>query len=400
MSDTPSKINLKQTIDNLFQQNPVLGRFIGGTLVGGGAASLVGLLAHLQDEQRKEKLYDSTAFDDQVIYLKKKKHEDDGQTKLATAEKPSIFEDAFTLAAPFAGLYAGYSVIRKLIHERKKQQLQKELDEAQVSYYEHIVDPDPKAKIKRSNDARMTPTQKAMKERGVSFDTSDINLLSVPMAATLLLALATAKATPKVLDKYSPPPKIKRKEIMPKKVLIAPDDEDDELIEKDASDAEVELMLRTISGDKDRFSLSGLDGILGHIGEGKIDELREAIEHGGVDSAFAISKSSSMNDFDSARSCLAFKLAGCDPFISEAIKPIVAAEIYNMSPSLVYATAQLTEDQCDNLTKLAQCAIYALREAELGISGSVENEELSKRASTEVYSANKLNEIVEDLLKI
>lgn len=359
---------------------------LGGLLFGGSGAALAALLQSIKEEERKSKLYNNTSFDDSIIYVKDKQK----NTKKASG----YITEGSNIATLLGSSGVGYYLVRKALHNRRLKRLQEELDKSQEVYYEEIL-LDKSASDRRL--LRLAELDDSSREKAIDPKTRNIRL-GVPspkespvgwaLGALGLLSMATMYATPKLLGRYRPKPELP--EFKPtKRIVKIKDDEgeDDDELEKNSSFVtpdEYELCLRTLCGDVKRANASGFAGLVNHVANGNIQDIRDAIEHGGISSMFSVIEKAEQNN-SIEKKAYAYKLISEDPLVSEALRPLIGAELYDMSPALVKVASENIHDYEEGLLPFVKFAMSEIRKADMPdlhrICSDVNTDNITKTSS-------------------
>ena len=184
-----------------------------------------------------------------------------------------------------------------------------------------------------------------------------------------LLALASAYGTNVVLDKFNPRAvtgklgtggkAIRRR--MPKKIVLdRPGDDNDKTLyerrtEHDLAADEIENMLRTATAS-DMAKQSSINDVVNGIAAGRFDEIKTATAQVGVDHACNILQG--VGEAPKIAKELAIGVLARDPMLKEAFAPLIAAEVYDMSPSMCSLVRGYSKEQGKALQKIA-CLLSA-----------------------------------------
>jgi hypothetical protein len=262
-----------------------------------------------------------------------------------TTDNPGAVDYFLRGAGALGAGYLGYKGITGLYDKVREQALAEEMDSAQRAYIGALHD---KKDEERAKYASVGAGVGAM---GLGVGT--------------LLALASAYGTNVMLDKFNPKPvagklgvggrAIKRR--MPKKIVVdRPGDKDDDVLyerrtEHDLAADEIENMLRSAVADPGLAKKSSINDILNGIAGGRIEEIKSATSTLGVNHACNIVNG--IGEAPTIAKELAIGILSRDPMLKEAFAPLVAAEVYDMSPALCALTSNFTRGQGAALQKIA-----------------------------------------------
>jgi hypothetical protein len=144
---------------------------------------------------------------------------------------------------------------------------------------------------------------------------------------------------------------------MPKKIVVdrKGDENDDVLYERrtehDMAADEIENMLRAATADPGLAKKSSVNDVLNGIAGGRIEEIKTATATLGVDHACNIV--TGIGEAPTIAKELAIGILSRDPMLKEAFAPLIAAEVYDMSPSLCALARTFTHGQGAALQKIA-----------------------------------------------
>jgi hypothetical protein len=267
------------------------------------------------------------------------------ETTAPTVDDPGTFDYFLRGAGALGAGYLGYKGVTGLYDKVREQALAEEMDSAQRAYIGALHDKKDEERTKYANYGAL----------------AGAGALSVGA----LLAMASAYGTNVMLDKFNPKPvtgklgvggrAVKRR--MPKKIVVdRKGDENDEVLyerptEHDTAADEIENMLRAATADRGLAKKSSVNDILNGIAGGRIEEIKSATSTVGVNHACNIV--SGIGEAPTIAKELAIGILSRDPMLKEAFAPLIAAEIYDMSPSLCALARTFTPGQGAALQKIA-----------------------------------------------
>lgn len=292
-----------------------------GLSLGLGTAGIASYLNYLKDLKRQQQLYADTSFDDDTLFVKKKKPQNKKASEDINWENPLGLgrhpNDAARTLAFLGSSAAGYYGLRRLFKDQKKKRLQKELDNLQVAYYGDLIN------------------KKASTSPLISWQSS-------PWLAAALVTMGTAGLIPKFLDKQFPAPKTSDPVRRPKRIEIIEEDEEDtesELYkESSINDIEYENLFRTVLADKNVAKISGFNDVVNYIANGNIKKAEQLICQDPEQLFKAASNASEGTEF---RRQMAITYMSTHPTFQEVLGPYAAAEVFEMSPVIVKTAHEL-----------------------------------------------------------
>lgn len=323
-------------------------------LAGGGAGvalgsgvSLGNYMNNLHERSLKRK---STTDDDDTIFLDIPRN----MGKQASASSTTV---AASILATLLGTTAGYSGVRRLYQSERRKQLQREHDAAQRSYFLNVIDPQG---IHNELDPQV---KEASIFSGVT---------GTVLAAMILSGLGTGYVTNKILDKTFPPLKPPNDgHVRPSRVVIrsqptTTDDKDGMVKVKEASEEDeisaeaIEHLIRTVIGEEKRASDSGFGDLIHAVAQGRADEILDHIDLG-IDTVFELVKGASEKPVSKLDKAVAISWLSHDPAMSTALQPILAAEVYDMSPTFCKLARHLDEEDAKDLVGVVESIVYEVR---------------------------------------
>jgi hypothetical protein len=317
---------------------PTVIRFLlGGGAVGIGAGAGTSLLNHLRSLERKSSKESDTSFDDDTLFVNVP-----GQTKKAFVSLDSSGEHADSSATTTAKILAAllgtglaYNTTRNIYINKRKKQLQQEVDQLQNIHLRGLID-------QREWD----------KQASIFKDTA-----GAAAAASLLTALGSAAVTNKILSHYMPgyekSPNMGPRRVVVRRVPVTNSSRDgmDKTIPveevEDVTQQELENLIRLKQASAGKGELNDL---LCAVAQGRLDEVVKVAKDSGIESALDLvegtSKAAAINPY--AKDMAVTAVAG-HPFLGEAIAPLVAADFYDMAGSFckVASAPEFSEIELD-----------------------------------------------------
>jgi len=343
-----------------------MGKYLGGgALTGAGLAGLLNLIKNTKQQisEREE----DTSLDDDVLYVKGRK----SRSKSATTDvvgrdyipsKPTYVNDNGTnkflnLALGITGVVGGYAGVRKMYKSIKERQLQDELDDAQVAYITglHTKREDQKTKYASFDKEALTGT-------GDSGSTASAGVLS----ALAMLALASGVISYKTLDESFPARRKTGEKPIGGKPIKAFRPKEVKILGRrnkviDAVDTEtggntqveeLENLIRTTAADPGVSKAAGFDDLISAVADNRGAEIKEGLSIG-IDHVFDLVKGAAKKEIPIVNKELAICAIARDPMLKAAFGPVFASEYAHMSPSFFDAAAALSEEEKNNLCKVA-----------------------------------------------
>ncbi len=305
----------------------------GGLAVGAGVGGVTSLVNHYKTMNDKARAAEDTSGDDDVLYVNLKR-----PVKTASSEMAKALGMA---GAPVTGLL-GYKMVRDLYQKFKREQLQKELDEAQNTYLD-----------------TMAPAEKQATTAG---DTNWDLLLRSPIVVALLTAAGTGVLADRVMDKNFPAPKSPAG-MRPKRLVFRDHPETpEEVAEKQASedlDDGYEGLLRTVLEFPEVAAHSELPDLVKCAAAGLVGELLEASDKG-IEHLWGFAKQAAATCQKEDRN-LAIGWLVRDPELSEAVKLAAAIEFANACPTIMALARGADVETQEELVKLASEYCRAVR---------------------------------------
>lgn len=316
----------------------------GGAMAGAGAASVVSLLRYLQDLRTRaaQSQRPDTAWDDDVVYVNlpnRQKAASDGSNTAATF--------AFGGLGGLLGTILSYNLVRDLYHKQRKRQLQSDIDKAQQIYLD-----------------RLSPVKSA----GGQFSTLTKGVGGAWLLA-LLTTLGSAVVSNRVLSAKYPAIKPPNRD-KPRKVVIrrtpagAPAEETVENV--DGTPEATEALLRNHLANKAASAASGMADLVAAASHGRCNEILTALRDAGLDGMFAVVKGASAVESPLFKRDLAVTWVAARPGLSEAVRPLLAAEFQAAHPGEYDTICKLAAHDSDvvqeQLAVLAQLALEVNRD--------------------------------------
>ena len=322
-----------------------VGRMLaGGAMAGAGTASAVSLLRYLQDLRQRaaQTQRPDTAWDDDVVYVNlpgRPKRASDGSNTAATY--------AFGGLGGLLGTILSYNLVRDLYHKQRKRQLQGDIDKAQQIYLD-----------------RLSPVKSAAGQ----FSTLTKGIGTAGLLA-LLTTLGSAVVANRVLSAKYPALKSPNRD-KPRKVVIrrldsgAPAEETVERV--DGTPEATETLLRNHLANKEASSVSGFADLVAAVSHGRSAEVLDALADGGLDGLFAVVKGAAVKESALFQRDLAATWVAAQPGMSEAVRPLLAAELQAAHPGEYDVVCKLASSDSEiigeQLSVLAQLAVEVNRE--------------------------------------
>lgn len=333
-------------------RNLILRFLAGGAAAGTAAAATTSLLNHLNQLGREAK--NDTSTDDDVLTVKMRRPR--GQ------EKAAMMTGGTAVAGGVLSALGSAALLRKAYRSIKRKRLQEMLDASQVGFA----------------DAAAEEASKSAGMRG--FHASDF-VTAAPVASTLLLMLGSGVLANAYLNKTFPTASNSRKP-NPRRVVFRYMDEDEQ--EKTAScdmDAGFEHMVSTILAHhcQDKVA-SDLSNLVAAVGEGRSDEVIEALALGANEALDLLKGASAHTPPDAMSVALAVR----HPVLGPITKTLAALDWNDMSPGGVKMASTLPEDEAALMAALT-CTVgevtraYNIKQASAIVEGNPEvAEELAR----------------------
>lgn len=282
--------------------------FAGGALTGAGLGAGSSVLRYLKSLE--EQAQPDTSADDDVLYvnLRRKKKESPDKTRRPKSATSATF--ATGGLAGILGAMLAYNQVRSAYQSARRKRLQTELDDAQQLYLDTLSS-----------------------ESDLSKAASDFGFLSKGVGsaylALLLAALGSGVAANQLLKKQFPAvqPGMRNR---PRKIVVRSDEDappSEVQTNLDVTPDHLEGLVRTTLDYPKSASVDGsLADLVGAVACGRTNELRAGILDVGADGVLDLVKGARSHDPGGLRHELAVTLVCCDPLISEAMSPLIAAE--------------------------------------------------------------------------
>jgi hypothetical protein len=331
---------MKKEIEKQAVDMPTVLKYMGGgALLGGGAAAtaaLVRLLLNLNDEKNKES---DTSLDDSTIYINLKgTGKEQKKVKKEASVKEAVNSDTATMSYLGMALaaYLGYTGVNKVFNRVRESRLQKELDLAQQVYIDRIGPP---------------PADFTDKEASVKSAISRPTFaMTVAKALPLLIALGTAVAAYRVLDKNSPLPK--KTSVKPKRIVLRTQKTRRESsIPEDLPIDDVESLLRTTMAKESRANENGLHDLVSHVSNEGLESFKDKFKNYGFDTALNMIKGARFDNKSALDKNLAISIISRDEMLKPSLELLAASEFYDMSPGIMKSAQALPLEIQDALLK-------------------------------------------------
>ena len=366
-----------------------IGKYIiGGLQLGAGVGLVTTMLNYVKDLKNR----DSTAHDDDTLYImKKKKNKKDDMYKYSSTEnkdQPNLNENSnkdktesdsyfavpFALTGGIISTMLGYRAIKSLYNKFRARKAQKELDKAQrifldTSGYEKLA-----SIIKQAEGGRAVTTGEV--------------LLSSPVLLPMLTALATGAVTVHLLNKNFPIKKLKPKKPRRIEVIDNPNDDIDDY-QKQASinnalnDGANEYLLRmtllTKSNDSD------LNKLFKTAAVGNLKEFTKTSADIGFLNALDTLKGADSLETSKDQEELALIAMTKSSSIADCVNLLAAAEFFDRNKNICTKVAALDPKTQETLYKIAGCFGIAIRHEaaeQLGWLDLLESDNLTKEATS------------------
>jgi len=297
----------------------------GGLSIGASIGGLTSLINHFKRLNEKAKAEEDTSADDDVLYV-----------NLRRPTQKSAEADELThmlgMAGGTLGVLGGYAGIKRLYHDFKRKQLQKELDAAQNAYLDTIV-----------------PEKSAM-----NWSQMGDLLFRTPGALAILLGASSGVLADRLLTKNFPSPKAPSG-MKPKRLVLreSPDAAEEDVGTKTASadmDDAFEGLLRTVLA-LPGIEHSELPDLVKAAADGDLDGLLSASDHN-TDALFGFAKQAKDTGSAEARE-LAIGWLVREPEIADAVKLAAALEFAEACPLAMTLGAAADPETQKDLIKLA-----------------------------------------------
>ena len=344
----------------------VLKGLAGGAAVGGGGAALMFYLKHLADVQARAEAKQK-ALEEPEIYAR--------PVKQAVSD-PNDVNTAGTFIATTGALglggYGAYKLIQKIYEKQRAKQDAQDMTQAQHDYLQTLVDS--RRLSKQASGSQFTlPTWGA----------------GAGGLLLLLTALGAGTGAYQYLKRKNPvynPPGEEENRTPPLKLdlptvarKVGPEDPSDGAQGKWASTAAnlptsaqeselLEAFLRLALADKRAaYRDASVEDLVCAVAAGRASELRSLAQEGGVDALFDATKGARhlKSASPSINRDLAIRLLAQDPYLSQAIAPVVIAECHELSPSMFKLAQYVPEEFQEDLTRLFAATARVARMAAL-----------------------------------
>lgn len=340
---------MKKEIEKRAVDLPTVLKYMGGgALLGGGTAAtaaLVRLLLTLNEEKNRES---DTSLDDSTIYINLKgtgKKQKKAEKKASESEETHVKKavDSDTAALSYLGMalaaYLGYTGVNKVFNRVRERRLQKELDLAQQVYIDRMEGP---------------PAGLDVKEASIKSAISRPTFaMTVAKALPLLIALGTAVAAYRVLDKHSPLPK--KVSTKPKRIVLrSQGGRKESPIPGELNADDVEHLLRTTMAKESRANDNGMHDLVSHVGAGGFDSFKSDFKKYGFDTALSMIKGARFENKSALGKNMAISLISRDKVLQPSVAVLAASEFYDMSPGMMKSAQALSEDIQEALLKTAR----------------------------------------------
>ena len=332
---------------------------VGGAALGGSTALMTSLINYINSLKSQVKKKEDTSADDETLYVNIDK-------------AAGVTEDALAGGAAMTGgaltALGSYALVRKLYQKIKRQQLQEELDKAQQSFLESAKE---EAKVKNAAD----------EGRPLSVGET---VLSLPVAISLLSALAAGAITNKGLEKTFPAAK-KPKSLAPKKVVIRrtpkelENEEEKAAYDKSAAtheDDALEFLMHLCMGSKSAAQ-SELVDIVHAVAQGRGEEFKTSMLEYGFDHAMDTIKGASETPITAEQKQFAIGYCVKNAALNPVVSMLAAVEYNDMAPRFTKLASLQTEEAVETLVKIA------------GVLGAMNRIDLLSNSKTEIVTTKE-----------
>lgn len=326
----------------------VLKLFGGGALTGAGVGagtSLVRYLQSMNETANQEK-------DDDVLYIDlPKKNQPMANRRAVSAPKWASANNVGTFAAGttagLLGTFLAYKAVRDAYQRSRKEQLQKELDQAHHLYLGGLGE---------SSELQKSASQFGLLTKGVGMG----------YLALLASALGSGVVANRMLQKFFPP--IERPGgDRPRKIVIRSQNPDQDMVEEPEGgvtpDAAEHLLRTSLANPKTASVDGGFADLIAAAAQGRCDEIRDNLSSLGVNFMFDAVKGARHEKTSSVNLNLAMSWASLDPMVSSAIQPLLAAEFHDMSPGLFKLASYVPRVYRNDLVGVVEAATRDVRQA-------------------------------------
>ena len=251
--------------------------------------------------------------------------------------KEAIDSDTATLS--FLGMalaaYLGYSGVNKVFNRVREKRLQKELDLAQQVYIDKISGPP-------VDDIKSASVKSAISRPTFA--------MTVAKALPLLIALGTAVAAYRVLDKHSPLPK--KTGVKPKRIVLRSNNKrTEDSIPEDTSSDDVEHLIRATMAKESRANANGMHDLVTYVSNGGLTAFKSNFKNYGMDTALTMIKGARQDGGSALSKNLAIRVVSTDELLKPSVGLLAASEFYDMSPGIMKSAQAIPEDVQEALLK-------------------------------------------------
>jgi hypothetical protein len=356
--------------------------------------------------------------DDDTMYVDLPQELGMPNTKMASG--PTGSEHALAMMGMLGTGFGSYALIKKLYKQMKLKQLQDEIDEAQQFSFQQMARFKPELADKAINlpseeGEDDDPKPESEFEKNSSIKSAEnvgplASLGSVPWLLSMLLLAGSGVGAYKYLDSTNP--KLKRENardrlLSPKvqfvnRTPVEEETEYDEGMEEgmiaSASVANspdlYEHVLKLVTSFEDAADYDAAH-VVKAAAAGHAEEIRSLIVEKGLEEAldFCHTKSAASN---ADKEDLALSWVAADPTVSEALKPIVAAEFHEHAP-MYFKLAQALDDETQNAL-MAASALYIQEQRKEAAAEILAEHDLEKSASAATTTPEERLKVIEKLL--
>ena len=332
-------------------------KYLTGGAAGGASIGLgIALMNYLKDLYREAG--DKTNLDDDTLYLDLPENP---QVAGAPGTKVATVSGGLAITGGLLTALGSAALVRKLVQEMKKKELQEQLDKAQGAYQTTVMD-------------EADSLAKGAADAGVPLHKGDW-ATSLPLSLLLLTTLASGALTYKGLNKYFPAPK-KPQSLEPKRVVIRRKKSQPSFYEEEGNDEEMEnadfdkvasyeeiMSPQDIQDDALELVIkiamhnpaghSDLRDLVYAVAHGRSKEASEAAQGLGMEHALDLVKNASQKEASEEEISLAVCYLTKSSYLRPTAELLAFAEFNDMAPSFVKLASQLTDEAAEYMIKIA-----------------------------------------------
>lgn len=318
-----------------------MGKYLMGGAAAGGSLALVTSLLNYLSSIKNEASQNDSSRDDDTLYLNVRKKTD---KRASIAGSTAIAGGAMTALG-------SYALIRHLYQKMKKKEVQAQLDQAQQGYVDVLAH-------QSKGAAQATPTPVDGQRPGFPE-----MALSMPGALAVILGLASATVTNKILQRAFPTPKPPGRR-GPRRVVLRSADtaagfEKESALEVTDADEE-EFLIRLLMSTKSA-SLQGFKDLIHGIGQGRHDQMQHGLTEFGHETVFDMVKGASLHELEEPYLSAAIGLATQSPALEPTLSLLAASEFNAHYPTYFKWATALSEPMQEAFCKVAGVMAIAAR---------------------------------------